>query len=269
VLAVVGHTARDLVDTFAPRPGGVPFHAARGLRALGETALLVTRCAEEDRALLGPLYALGLPVAWRPEAQTAVFRIRNRPGGRELEIGALGEPWSVETVGGWLKETLAGAGWVHAGPLWRGDFPAETLALLAAGRRLSFDGQGLVRPARTGPVEMDADVDLSILRDVDVLHLSEREARVLGLELDARSLGSLGVPEVIVTLGDHGSFVYAHGRTHAVPARAVDSADPTGAGDAFIAAYAASRLSGHAPLSAARRATQLVEGLLSRALAPW
>jgi sugar/nucleoside kinase (ribokinase family) len=42
--------------------------------------------------------------------------------------------------------------------------------------------------------------------------------------------------------------------------------DPTGAGDAFAAAYLVSRSTGHAPTAAARRATALVAGLLGRRL---
>ncbi|MDP9262502.1 MAG: PfkB family carbohydrate kinase [Actinomycetota bacterium] len=41
-----------------------------------------------------------------------------------------------------------------------------------------------------------------------------------------------------------------------------DAVDPTGAGDAFGAAYLSARASGHAPASAARRATALVAALL-------
>jgi sugar/nucleoside kinase (ribokinase family) len=47
-----------------------------------------------------------------------------------------------------------------------------------------------------------------------------------------------------------------------VPARLV-AADPTGAGDAFAVAYLGSRAGGHAPASAARRATALVAALLA------
>ncbi len=67
MLAVVGHTTRDLVDALPPRPGGAPLYAARALRALGEPGLIVTRCAAQDEALLGPLRASGLRVVWRPE----------------------------------------------------------------------------------------------------------------------------------------------------------------------------------------------------------
>jgi sugar/nucleoside kinase (ribokinase family) len=263
MLAIVGHTALDIVDGSSPRPGGVPLYAARALRALGEHALIVTRCAEQDRELLRPLYALGLPVVWRAEEQTPVFHLRNRGDAREIEIGALGSPWTPDDAGGWVEAALGGVDWIHAGPLWRGDFPAETLHQLARGRRLSFDGQGLVRPGRVGPVERDADVDLSLLRHVDVLHLSGSEAEALGVALDERSLRLLDVPEIVVTLGSSGSVVYADDLAEHVPAQPVDMVDPTGSGDAFIAIYVASRRRGHEPASAARRATRLVHRLLT------
>jgi sugar/nucleoside kinase (ribokinase family) len=263
LLAVVGHTVRDLVDSRPARPGGVPFHAGRALRALGEPALVVTRCSEEDRNLLAELRALGLPVVWQAEAASAVFRHVYASGVRRSAIEALGEPWSPEDVRGWVGRALAGADWVHAGALWRGEFPAESLAELGRGRMLSFEGHGLVRPGRIGPVEMDGNVDLSILEAVDLLHLSEREAAVLGLSLDERSLRSLGVPEVVVTLGERGSVVFADDLAEFVPARPVGATDPTGAGDAFTAAYIVCRRRGHVPSSAARRGSELVRALLS------
>jgi sugar/nucleoside kinase (ribokinase family) len=263
-VAVVGHTARDLVDGGPPRPGGVPLFAARSLRALGEPGLVVTRCAEEDRSLLGPLYAVGLPVVWRAEPATPVFHLTNDGDSREVRIEALGSPWTPEDAQTWLGAAVADAGWIHAGPLWRGDFPSDTLRELARGRRLSFDGQGLVRPGELGPVRHDAELDRSVLEHVDVLHLSDSELDALGLDLDERSLRTLGVPEIVVTLGSRGSVVYADDLAELVPARALRDVDPTGAGDAFTVAYVASRLAGREPIPAAHRATEVVQGLLSR-----
>jgi sugar/nucleoside kinase (ribokinase family) len=150
------------------------------------------------------------------------------------------------------------------GALYRGEFTAETLAALAgSGARVSFDGQGLVRPARTGPLELEPEPDLSLLRHVSVLKLSEEEAQALVGRLDERSLSELGVPELVVTLGSRGCIVVARRRLVHVPAEPLD-ADPTGAGDAFAGAYVVERSRGHAPRRAAERATRLVHGLLAR-----
>jgi sugar/nucleoside kinase (ribokinase family) len=179
-----------------------------------------------------------------------------------MEVEAIGDTWTIADLHG-----LERADWVHVGALARSDFPAETLAALARDRRLSFDGQGLVRPARTGPLELDADYDPEVLRHVSILKLAEEEAQTIVGEPDEEALRSLGVPEVVVTLGSEGSLVLADGKLERVSARAVDGEiDPTGAGDAFAVVYLASRSTGHAPAAAARRATALVAGLLGRKL---
>jgi sugar/nucleoside kinase (ribokinase family) len=258
-LAVVGNLSRDLVDGGPPRAGGAPFHAARALRVLGRPALVGAKCADGDRdSLLTPLVRLGLPVLWRGGSSTATFSFRYEGDRREMVVDALGDPWTAADLHG-----LERAVWVHVGALARSDFPAETLAELARNRRLSFDGQGLVRPDRTGPLELDGGYDPEVLRHVSILKLAEEEARALVDEPDEDALRSLGVAEVVVTLGSKGSLVLADGKLERVAARPVrGTIDRTGAGDAFAAAYLVSRSTGHAPGAAARRATALVAGLL-------
>jgi sugar/nucleoside kinase (ribokinase family) len=262
-LAVVGNLSRDLVDGGPPRVGGAPFHAARALRVFGGRALVVAKCAAADRReLLLPLIGLGVPVLWRGSSSTAAFSFRYDGDTREMAVDALGDPWTPAEVRG-----IGRAGWVHVGALAHSDFPAETLAELARERRVSLDGQGLVRPARTGPLELDGSYDPEVLRHVSVLKLAEEEARVLVGEPSQDALRSLGVPEIVVTLGSRGSLVLADGRLERVAAAPVSGEiDPTGAGDAFAAAYLVSREGGHPPVAAARRATALVAGLLGRRL---
>jgi sugar/nucleoside kinase (ribokinase family) len=262
-LVVAGNLSRDLVDGGPPRVGGAPFWAARALRVLGTRALLAVKCADADRATLAPpLVALGVPVLWLGGTATAGFSFRYDGDRRQMTVDALGDTWSPEDV-----RALDGARWVHVGALARSDFPAETLAELARGRRLSLDGQALVRPARTGPLELDGDYDPDVLRHVSVLKLAEEEAEVLVGEPDEPSLRSLGVPEVVVTFGSRGSLVFAGGRLERVAAQPVDGkTDPTGAGDAFAVAYLTARAGGHAPVPSARRAGALVAGLLDRRL---
>ena len=199
-LAVVGNLSRDLVDGSPPRAGGAPFHAARALRVLGRPALVGAKCADSDRdSLLTPLVRLGLPVLWRGGSSTAAFSFRYEGDRRVMVVEALGDPWGPADLYG-----LERADWVHVGALARSDFPAETLAELGRDRRVSFDGQGLVRPERTGPLELDAAYDPEVLRHVSILKLAEEEARTLVGEPDESALRSLGVPEVVVTLGSRG-----------------------------------------------------------------
>lgn len=262
-LAVVGNLSRDLVDGGPPRAGGPPFWAARALRALGAPSLVLAKCGAEDRALLlRPLVALGIPVLWLGGDATAAFSIRYEGDRREMTVVGIGDPWSPSDLA-----RLGQVRWVHVGALAQSDFPAETLSALAQGRHVLFDGQGLVRPPKTGPLELHGDYDPEVLRHVDVLKLAEEEAQALVGEPDEAALRALGVPEVIVTLGSRGSLVYADGRLERVAASPVGGpVDPTGAGDAFAVAYLAARAGGHAPVPSARRAGALVTGLLARRL---
>lgn len=261
-LAVVGNLSLDRVDGGEPRPGGAPFHAARALRVLGRPALVAVKAADVDRRrLLPPLVRLGLPVLWRAGASTATFAFSYDGDRRAMLVEELGPSWTVDDLRG-----LERVEWVQVGALARSDFPATTLASLARRRRkVALDGQGLTRPERPGPLVLDADYDPEVLRHVSVLKLAEEEAVTIVGETDEDALRSLGVPEVVVTLGSRGSLVFAEGTLVPVPARPVDG-DPTGAGDSFLAAYLVSRSAGYAPVASARRATAVVAGLLGQRL---
>jgi sugar/nucleoside kinase (ribokinase family) len=115
-----------------------------------------------------------------------------------------------------------------------------------------------------GPLELDRDFDRGLLEHVSILKLAEEEAHELVGDISAAALGGLGVPEVVVTFGTHGSLVCVNGRIERVQAHEIAPTDPTGAGDAFAVTYLASRTGGHAPAAAARRATAVVASLLER-----
>jgi sugar/nucleoside kinase (ribokinase family) len=261
-LAVVGLASLDRVDGGPQRLGGAVFYAARALRLLDQPALIVTKVGGPEEALA--LQALGLPLVHRAAARTIEFAIDNEGDERRVRIDEPGDPFTPTDVREWLAAALAGSDWVHAGALTRADFSAETLGALRRGRRLSLDGQGLVRSSEKGEVTLDADYDPEVLRHVDLLKLGAEEASALGLELDDRSLGSLGVREVVVTLGRRGAVVYADGLAEHIPTRPLDGIDPTGAGDEFVAAYLTYRRSGHGAPSAARCANDVVGALLER-----
>jgi sugar/nucleoside kinase (ribokinase family) len=180
-----------------------------------------------------------------------------------MEVRALGDPWTPEDVSGWAAAALEQVQWVHVAPLSRSDFAAETLAVLAQGRRILLDAQGLVRSPATGPLVLDGDYDPAILRHIAVLKLAEEEAQVVLEDFSEPSVRRLGVPEVLLTLGSKGSIVYANGSVVEVPARPID-VEPTGAGDGFSASYVAARARGHSPVSAARRATATIGAVLER-----
>jgi sugar/nucleoside kinase (ribokinase family) len=255
-LAVIGHLSRDVVAGGTPRIGGAPWYAGRALRLLGDEATLFAKCGDDDRARFQRrLASLGLPASLSTGGVTTSFAFSYDDGGeRTMTVEAIGEPWRLDEPPSAL---LRRVDWLHVAPLLRGDFDAAALERLGSGRRLLLDAQGLVRVRQLGPLTLDADYDPDVLRHVSILKLSEEEARVL------EPLTELSLPEIVLTRGAGGSVVFVHGRPEEIPARPVEGeVDPTGAGDAFAVSYLAARADGHAPASAARRATALVAALL-------
>jgi sugar/nucleoside kinase (ribokinase family) len=253
VIALIGNLSRDLRPGRPPLAGGGPFHGARALQRLRVPARVIARCAEEDRtALLPPLIRLGTPTRYVAGESTNTFSFSYDGDVRTMSIEALGDVWQPGDV-----PELPTGRWVHIAPLVRGEWPLETIAALAQRRRVSFDGQGLVRAPKTGPLRLDDDFDREILRHIWVLKLADEEAEVLG------DPAALGVREVLVTHGSRGSTIYYGGKIEDVPAHAVDT-DPTGAGDAYATSYIVARNAGFGPAGAARRATAVVASMLSR-----
>jgi len=260
-VAVIGNLAQDRIDGGLPRVGGAPYHAARALRLLGGSSRIVARSAPADkRALVAPLAALGVPWTWLPAARTTTFDIRYRGEEREMTIGDPGTPWTLEE-----GRAVGRAAWVQVGGLTRGDFPPEVLAALARDHRVALDGQALVRPAATGPLVLDADFDPDVLLHVTALKLNEEELQVLGGE---ERVVQLGVPELLLTHGSTGALLLARGARERIPVRPIETADPTGAGDAFLAAYAWARAAGHRPVSAGRHAATTAARVLELSAAP-
>jgi sugar/nucleoside kinase (ribokinase family) len=253
VIALVGNLSRDVVPGRPPQVGGGPYHGARALQRLRVPARIVARCAAADRdALLPPLVRLGTPVRYVEGSSTPTFSFSYDGDRREMRIDGLGDAWAPSDV-----PELPATRWVHIAPLARHEFPLETVAAIARRRRVSFDGQGLVRVPEVGTLQLDANYDPELLRHIWVLKLSDEEAEVVG------DVAALGVREVVVTHGSRGATVHVGGTSELVPARDV-SRDPTGAGDAFMTAYLVARSAGFSPVGAARRATAVVASVLVR-----
>ncbi len=262
-LALVGNLSFDRIDGGPLRPGGGPLHAGRAFRALHVRGTIIARCGAEDQPRFRRAFArLGLPVELRPGRPTTTFAFTYDGDVRTGRVECIGDQWAPHDF-----DDLPRPAWVHLAPLLRGDFPANAIAAAARGRFVSLDAQGLTRVRERGDLRLERDPKTpDLLRHVSILKLAEEEAEALVGSLDTDALAALGPREVVVTFGSRGSRVIADGRAIDVRAHHVH-ADPTGSGDAFAAAYLASRVAGHAPAAAARRATALVGAMLSERVA--
>ena len=259
-IAAIGHLSRDVVAGGAPRPGGPVFYSTRAVARLDVAARIGAACAAADREyLLPPLKAFGLPVTWYESKTTTAYRFHYEGDHRVMEQESVGEPWAAAQA----LDAVADATWVHVGALVRTDFSEETLAALAeGGRKLLVDAQGLVRTSALGPLRTDSEIG-EVLRHVTILKLDDEEAETLVGRAEPERLRTLGVPEVLLTLGSKGSFVITPELVEHVPARQIEgTVDPTGAGDTYSAAYLVHRAAGAEHVEAARSAAETVAALL-------
>lgn len=228
-VAVLGPATIDELEledgTRVTRPGGTPHYAGRALRAEGAGVVVI-------------------------ETGRLRSRVRHTAAGTEQSILSLPEPLMADAARRLLPQ-LDGCSWVLLGGQTAGDFPPETIAVLAgAGLSLCLDGQGLARGSRVGPVQLGP--IRQAVPQVQALKLNAREAA---------AVGTVAVPELLVTHAEQGCDVVVEDVRTTVPGSGRRFADPTGAGDSFGALYCLARARGSAPADAAGWAQAGVERL--------
>jgi len=267
--AIVGNLVLDVVAGAPERPGGMVWYCARALSEIDPDAdvTVVCRSAADDRDALVPgLEQFGFPVHWRAASTTTRFSFHYEGDKRIMEVDAVADPWTPADIDGWVGEAIGDATWVIVGALTRADFPLETMAALTArGHRLVVDAQGLVRHGTVGPLVSEGVIDRDILGHITTLKLNDEEAELLCGGTDETALRSLGIPEVVLTLGSEGALIVSGDVTTRVEAVPVDGpVDPTGAGDSFLLSYAAARERGVAPHEAGVIASHFVSTIIAR-----
>lgn len=123
---------------------------------------------------------------------------------------------------------------------------------------LLLDAQGFVRqvsPAGEVILKMGPEAETAI-RHCDILKVDHREAAVItatdDVEAAGRRLQRLGPQIVIITQGAGGADLFDGNRLMKIAAPAVDTIDPTGAGDVFSAAFLMRFIASGDPVAAGR-----------------
>lgn len=266
-VTVLGNLAIDVINGAPKSPGGCASFSGVALQAAGGHGHIVALAAEKDHALFDSLLdSFGSIVRILPADRTSAFRLDYVDvDHRQMSVDAIGPVWGRSEIEAADPDTT----WVHIAPLLRTDFPASTLALLAErGHRVAYDGQGLVRADRLGPLVVDRHYPPELLRHLSVLKLAEDEAVIVADgPFDESTAERLGVPEILVTYGSEGCDIYTDDTVVRVPAAwRVEGVQTTGAGDMFTSCYVANRAAGADPRRAVELASELVARELDRRL---
>lgn len=251
---ILGHVTRDIVDSSA-RYGGTASYAALTALNLGERAGLVTSAGEDF-----PFKEVlpGVSVACVPSRVTTVFRNVYSSGTRKQSVQAIASKIHAHNVPrAWRNAPI-----VHLAPIAQEldprvarIFPHSLVGATAQGWLRTWDEKGQVRRAEW----TEAD---HVLPFLNVLVISEDD---VGMDLSTVRAFARQVSVVALTLGERGADVYFRGQVHRSPAFSVRVVDPTGAGDAFAAAFFVKLKQNGDPREAARYAncvaSFVVEGI--------
>jgi sugar/nucleoside kinase (ribokinase family) len=251
-ICCIGHITHDRIitpGTDVHIPGGASYYFTHGISHLldGNVSYkLITSLAEEDMQAVREIEALGIPAEVIPSRHTVYFEniYETDMNHRRQRVLAKADPFTVEA----LKDVKAR--YIVLGSLLADDFSLDVIRYLSGRGTLVVDAQGYLREVRDQKVfAVDWPDKLEALRYIDILKVNEYEAAVLTGEKDLRKsvrrLAEWGPREVLLTMGDQGSLVYAQGLFYEIPAYAPSRvADTTGCGDTYVMGYLFRRCQG-------------------------
>ncbi|MDE5635113.1 MAG: ribokinase [Muribaculaceae bacterium] len=246
----IGHITLDKIITPGMEtymPGGTAFYFAHALSGLDHSGFrLITSVGPDEMKAVDDIRALGIEVDVIPSRQSVFFE--NKYGenlnDRTQRVLAKADPFTVDN----LRDAEARI--FHLGTLLADDFSLDAIRLLSTRGTVSVDAQGYLREVVGEQVHaVDWADKTEALGYIDILKANEKEMETLTGSSDpheaARILASWGCKEVLLTLGDHGSLIYAGGEFYEIPAYPTPSVvDATGCGDTYMAGYLYSRSRG-------------------------
>lgn len=273
MLLCIGHITHDRIVTPTLDlhcPGGTSWYFAWGIHSL-ITSLpqgsivppyrLITSVGPDDVPSVVKLQEVGIPVENIPSRATVYFE--NRYGQdmnqRTQQVLSKADPFSWQRLEPLLGDPSSDDVFL-LGSLLADDFPLDVLRHLHERGTVVADVQGYLRYVDgTKVIPTDWPDKLQALPYIDILKVNEQEMVVLTGQTDpvaaARQIGEWGVAQVLLTLGDQGSFIYtaADGSIESIPAYQPQAVvDATGCGDTYVMGYLFRRAQGASLPDAAR-----------------
>ena len=258
-VAVVGSTTIDrnvIGDRTFFKLGGVTTYAGLTYRRHGLNTWLVSNVSPADGAVIDRLKDAELRVLNGETLFTTRFVNCVHYGRRRQMVSSIASPVQASQVAALADQVDC----IHLGPLHSEDIAAEVYERLRGSRCLVvLDVQGLVRKVEGGAVESTVSERLpTALEAASIVKANEEELAII-LHSWGGAIGDImsqfHIAEWIVTAGTKRGRIYTRDRQlHLYPSSPVSApADPTGAGDVFLAAYTVARWRERKTISAASR----------------
>ena len=250
-ICCIGHITRDKIITphhEAFISGGTSFYFSYAIARLPRKVSyqLVTKLGRFEVEEVKRMRAEGINVQAFTCANSVYFenRYEGDQNKRTQRVLAKCEPFKISEMNGVEAKVF------HLGSLLSDDFSTDFIRQLATRGHISIDVQGFLRDVRGQEVvAVDWKDKLDILANTHILKLNEHEMEVITGLTDprsvARQIASWGVKEVVITLGSHGSLIYADKTFYEIPAYPPRKlVDATGCGDTYSAGYLYCRAQG-------------------------
>lgn len=242
-LCCIGYITQDKVVT--PRntiymPGGTSYYFAHAIKHFHPSDfLLVTAVEEGDMHVVEDIRREGIQVQALHTARSVCFEniYGENQNERKQRVTAQADPFRIAD----LQDLEAGI--IHLGSLLADDFSLELIRFLSTKGMLSVDVQGFLRRVENEKVlPVDWAEKCEALKHIHILKANETEMEVLTGCSEPHEAALLiadwGVKEVLLTLGDKGSLIYARGHFYEIPAYPpLQVVDATGCGDTYMVGY--------------------------------
>ncbi|MCX8170962.1 MAG: PfkB family carbohydrate kinase [Candidatus Bathyarchaeota archaeon] len=258
-IVTVGHFAIDLIippGEAKPkrRLGGPPTYVSLSASRLGSSVSVVSKVGGDFPARYVEwlkkrgvdLSGLKICEGYRTTSFLLKYYLN---GSRDMFLRGRAPPISVED----LPQSLEAKS-IHISPI-AGEVSSDLImAVSSITPTISLDPQGLLRHFDSdGRVSLQKTNSLDFLRYIRIFKSSEKEIKILtgiGDVIRAlRKVRAYGVDVAIATMGERGALISFKDKVFSAPAaKPKVTADPTGAGDAFIGAFLSEYVNDEDPL---------------------
>lgn len=244
-VAVLGPIAKDCVrvdNNLSVQIGGIPYYVALALEALGtEKITPFVTCGPEDNQWVKDNFS-GLEIKCLPAEKTLESNLEystHNPDERKHLIKCY--PNTIE-LSDKLLEELEDYDYLILGPLFHDNIPFALFDKLKH-KNLILGNFGMFTYGEDGKfVRKNPENLIRVLPFLKYLFLDKSEAEFVSnkttIEKAAQFFQSHGLGNMIITEGSRGSHLFLGKKYYRIPAfKPLRIADPTGAGDTYLAAF--------------------------------